>query len=207
MKKILPFIIVASLFFGVGLIYAQTKSFPDVKTTDWFYNDVMNMVEWDVIRGNDDGTFKPEKSVNRAELSAMWNRYDERVLDLIAAIEIPESAPQEGTTAPLAVPEAKNYDTPIGEIYIHLAFVQLDQALSQYDKFYNRAILNSMSDASSTPLLHSHLSIDCQGIQFNKDLAQDFIDEAKKYIQVTQETEDLVMDSIEDSYDNCLSLM
>ncbi len=51
--------------------------------TDWFYSDVNNMVSWGVIEGNDDGTFKPSANVNRAELSAMWNRYDKRVQGLI----------------------------------------------------------------------------------------------------------------------------
>jgi len=77
-KYILPLV-----FFAIGVLstsgfaFAQSVvSFPDVKSTDWFYKDVMNMVEWGVIKGNDDGTFKPQANVNRAELSAMWNRYD-----------------------------------------------------------------------------------------------------------------------------------
>ena len=53
--------------------------FPDVPSGVWYEEDVRNMVEWDVIRGNDDGTFAPERNVNRAELSAMWNRYDAKV--------------------------------------------------------------------------------------------------------------------------------
>lgn len=61
---------------GAGMSYATQMSFSDVKTSDWFYADVQNMVEWDVIRGNPDGTFRPGATVNRAELSAMWNRYN-----------------------------------------------------------------------------------------------------------------------------------
>lgn len=81
MKKL---VVVASLFASMVLLFnfasAQTSiSFPDVKPTDWFYGDVMKMVEWDVIRGNGDGTFKPANNVNRAELSAMWNRYDKKI--------------------------------------------------------------------------------------------------------------------------------
>lgn len=77
---------VAGIFFASGVAFAQTiKVFPDVSSTDWFFNDVNNMVEWDVIRGNDDGTFRPSNSVNRAELSAMWNRYDLRVQKLVGS--------------------------------------------------------------------------------------------------------------------------
>ncbi|MGL5831014.1 MAG: DUF4352 domain-containing protein [Candidatus Altimarinota bacterium] len=65
---------ISTLMIGVG--FAQTMGFPDVKSTDWFYHDVNNMVNWGVIQGNTDGTFKPGNNVNRAELSAMWNRYD-----------------------------------------------------------------------------------------------------------------------------------
>ncbi len=75
MKKLLSIALITLL--SVGQV--QAASFPDVKTSDWFYQDVMNMVEWGVIRGNDDGTFKPSNNVNRAELSAMWNRYDTKV--------------------------------------------------------------------------------------------------------------------------------
>jgi hypothetical protein len=82
--KYLFLLIIGCLLFTAGIVFAQIKSFPDVTSSDWFYNDVMNMVEWDVIRGNADGTFKPSNNVNRAELSAMWNRYDKRVQGLIA---------------------------------------------------------------------------------------------------------------------------
>lgn len=58
-------------------IFASYMNFPDVKPTDWFYEDVENMVLWDVIRGNSDGTFKPGNYINRAELSVMWNRYND----------------------------------------------------------------------------------------------------------------------------------
>jgi hypothetical protein len=85
MKKIiLPSLLIA-MFIG-GVAFAQAlKAFPDVKPTDWFYNDVNNMVSWGVIQGNDDGTFKPSGTVNRAELSAMWNRYDKRVQGLVGS--------------------------------------------------------------------------------------------------------------------------
>jgi hypothetical protein len=82
-------IIIATLCFMItgSIIYAQGISFPDVQQGDWYYEDVMNMVEWDVIRGNDDGTFKPANNVNRAELSAMWNRYDNRVMQQLDKLE------------------------------------------------------------------------------------------------------------------------
>jgi hypothetical protein len=72
--------ILLSLLCGIAFvtpsILASYISFSDVKPSDWFYQDVSNMVDWDVIRGNSDGTFRPASNVNRAELSAMWNRYN-----------------------------------------------------------------------------------------------------------------------------------
>lgn len=65
--------------FSVKTFGAITKQFSDVPPESWFYDAVMNMVDWDVIRGHDDGTFKPADNVNRAELSVMWNRYHNKV--------------------------------------------------------------------------------------------------------------------------------
>lgn len=81
MKKFLTFTLIA-FFAGFAGAQASKISFPDVNQSDWFYNDVMNMAEWGVIQGNSDGTFAPSKGVNRAELSAMWNRYENHLKDV-----------------------------------------------------------------------------------------------------------------------------
>ena len=84
MKKLLSLgiaIFTIGTIFGFSFAQAVKITFPDVKTTDWFYNDVMNMVDWGVIQGNSDGTFAPSGNVNRAELSAMWNRYEDHLKD------------------------------------------------------------------------------------------------------------------------------
>jgi hypothetical protein len=80
MKKLLliPLMLLVG-FASFKTVGAVTKNFSDVPTDAWFYDAVMNMVEWDVIRGHDDGTFKPADNVNRAELSVMWNRYENHV--------------------------------------------------------------------------------------------------------------------------------
>lgn len=91
MKRYLQGVMTALLLFAVtSTAFGQTFKlplFPDVPLDAWFEQDVRNMVEWDVIRGHDDGTFKPADNVNRAELSAMWNRYDVRVNELVALAE------------------------------------------------------------------------------------------------------------------------
>lgn len=49
----------------------QKKNFGDVTLNDWFYNYVRAMVDTDVVTGYDDGTFKPNRQITRAEFSKM----------------------------------------------------------------------------------------------------------------------------------------
>ncbi len=78
----------------VGTVTAQVTSFPDVKPGQWFYEYIMEIKNWGVVDGNDDGTFAPERNINRAEFSKMLVRYDERVDQKIDAavggISVPE---------------------------------------------------------------------------------------------------------------------
>jgi len=58
---------------------AQKKGFSDVMLDDWFYSYVRAMVDTDVVGGYDDGTFKPNREITRAEFAKMvclakgWN--------------------------------------------------------------------------------------------------------------------------------------
>lgn len=57
--------------------------FPDVHSTDWFYGYVKKGVEKDVVRGYDDGTFKPANNINVAESL--------KIILLSFALELPAS--------------------------------------------------------------------------------------------------------------------
>ena len=48
--------------------------FSDVKDTDWFYKDVKNMFFAGLIGGYEDGTFKPNNQITRAEVCVILNR-------------------------------------------------------------------------------------------------------------------------------------
>jgi hypothetical protein len=44
-------------------------SFPDVQSGDWFYEYVLTAFNWTVLDGYPDGTFLPDKNINRAEIA------------------------------------------------------------------------------------------------------------------------------------------
>lgn len=85
MKKVLKRFICAffALIFtisSVPLSKASAKSFPDVNSGDWFYNDVMRLAEIGVINGYADGSFGPNNTLTRGEfihmvaiLSEIWS--------------------------------------------------------------------------------------------------------------------------------------
>ena len=76
MKKV--YLIASVSLFIFGTVFAR-GGFPDVPENAWFYGYVNQIKDWGVISGNDDGTFAPERNINRAEFAKMLSLYDERV--------------------------------------------------------------------------------------------------------------------------------
>ena len=77
MKKIL---ISFAIMFTAAVTFAFTQnSFPDVNPGDWFHQYVMQIKDWGIVHGDDDGYFNPGNNINRAEFSKMMVLYDERV--------------------------------------------------------------------------------------------------------------------------------
>jgi len=66
MKKIISLILVLTMvlasFIIVDKVYANT-TFSDVKSNDWFYSNVTEMVDLGIIDGYPDGTFNPQGAV------------------------------------------------------------------------------------------------------------------------------------------------
>jgi uncharacterized protein YkwD len=54
-----------------AVTYSHNGPFSDVRTTDPFSKAISAMKELGIIRGYDDGTFQPERTVNRAEILKM----------------------------------------------------------------------------------------------------------------------------------------
>ncbi len=64
MKK---FLIIMSILTLSLTAYAATGSFPDVETTDTYYDGIEFLFEEGIVNGNNDGTYTPDRILNRAE--------------------------------------------------------------------------------------------------------------------------------------------
>jgi hypothetical protein len=53
---------------------AAAAQFPDVPETYWAYREIADAVERGWVRGYEDGTFRPNQSVTRAEAVTILNR-------------------------------------------------------------------------------------------------------------------------------------
>ena len=60
------------------------KSFPDVKSTNWFYNYVSVASSNGIINGKTDGSFKPNDKITREEITAMIYRAFKNSIDFSA---------------------------------------------------------------------------------------------------------------------------
>ncbi|AGC68784.1 S-layer domain protein [Thermoclostridium stercorarium subsp. stercorarium DSM 8532] len=83
-SKILSFVMALSMILTTGVYITQTKvfatsavTFEDVKTTDWFYNNVMELTKRGLISGYPDKTFRPNSNI----------KVDEFVKILVSAID------------------------------------------------------------------------------------------------------------------------
>lgn len=70
-KKVIAGTMTAAMVAGVvSPVAAAGKTFPDVEN-HWSKDSVYYLVEKGAIKGNDDGTFAPDRTVTRAEAATM----------------------------------------------------------------------------------------------------------------------------------------
>lgn len=75
MRKIIAIVVVLSLCLSSGLAFAngnsggKTRIFIDLGSDHWSYEAVKTMVEYDILSGYQDGSFKPDAMVSRAEFA------------------------------------------------------------------------------------------------------------------------------------------
>ena len=78
MKKILSFLLATAMCLSMfGTVFAAEFNFTDVKTSDWFYNDVKSAVEMGLVNGKTPTTYAPNDNLTYAEaikLAACMNQ-------------------------------------------------------------------------------------------------------------------------------------
>jgi len=88
MKKVVA-LLVTFLITASMMAVAAAASFSDLSAEHWAYNNVMTLVNEGTVNGYEDGTFKPSKTVTRAEFVKMigkWDRaYNGTISDLSSA--------------------------------------------------------------------------------------------------------------------------
>ena len=73
---------VATIFFRLltdesrAEAWSTENSFSDVNSSDWYNNAISTMANAGVVNGYDDGTFKPNAPITRAEFAAIAARFD-----------------------------------------------------------------------------------------------------------------------------------
>jgi len=56
--------------------FTSTNSFSDVNAGQWFNNAISTMAKMGIVKGYDDGTFRPNEGITRAEFAAIAARFD-----------------------------------------------------------------------------------------------------------------------------------
>jgi hypothetical protein len=59
--------------------WARSNAFTDVKSSDWHNYAISVIGNFDIIKGYEDGTFKPDASITRAELAAISARFADKM--------------------------------------------------------------------------------------------------------------------------------
>lgn len=89
--------------------------FSDVDKDDWFYDAVVNSIQYGWIHGYGDGTFRPQNPINRAEVTAIVNNMLGRAADEDFVNEHAEEL------------------TPFSDIEEHWAFYHIVEATNDHD--------------------------------------------------------------------------
>ncbi|MBD3330668.1 hypothetical protein GF354_04020 [Candidatus Peregrinibacteria bacterium] len=132
MKKTLALILIGVLL-GASATFAASKLFSDVPADAWYSNSVSSLSEKGIIGGYPDGTFGPNKYVNRAELAVMMDRLIEYMENgEVAIVEIEsDPVPSKLCTSEPTVTDIGSTIYPIDSKYSNLNF--LGQLFTAYE--------------------------------------------------------------------------
>ena len=62
-------------------------SFSDMITKEWYTEYVNDAVALELMKGYDDGTFRPDANISRAEAATVFNRFFGKIDELIGTME------------------------------------------------------------------------------------------------------------------------
>ncbi len=113
MKKTITLITAILLLVSFSVCYAAEMNFTDVKSDDWFYKNLQELVQKNIASGYPDGTFKPGSTL----------KFEEFIKMLVAAVEeqpIELKEGQEWYQPYMEVAESKKYiaeqqSVPVGQ--------------------------------------------------------------------------------------------
>lgn len=75
MQKLIGVLLLGVLVGSVPTAFALSSLlFSDIPSPSWYTQAVQNLAEKGIVQGYDDGTFRPENTVNRAEMAVMMDR-------------------------------------------------------------------------------------------------------------------------------------
>ena len=77
MKKAVSMLLAVIMTISLGSV-AFANSFSDLAKEHWAYQNVMTLVEEGTVNGYEDGTFRPSKTVTRAEFVKMIGKWDRK---------------------------------------------------------------------------------------------------------------------------------
>lgn len=89
MKKVLVLLLSALMVFSTCAISVSAMTFTDLNESHWAYANVQTLVNDGTVKGYEDGSFKPEGTVTRAEFVKMLGTSS--VIRSLAYADVPES--------------------------------------------------------------------------------------------------------------------
>lgn len=73
-RRIIAACLAAASFLVAIPAFAAEQPFPDLDTKSWYYTEVIASIDNGLFKGGDDGLFRPDKSITRAEFIAALSR-------------------------------------------------------------------------------------------------------------------------------------
>ncbi len=77
MKRVVSLILCLCVMLSMS-VFASALSFSDLADNHWAYQNIMSLVDEGTINGYEDGTFKPSKTVTRAEFAKMIGKWNQK---------------------------------------------------------------------------------------------------------------------------------